>query len=202
MKKLLLLACTILLSMPALSQTRYVADNLFTYMHSGPSAKYRIIGSVNAGDKVTLVQTNKDSGYSEIKDPKGRTGWIESRFVSSVEGMVTRLPRLEKELEATKAELAGFNEKAAQEQEGLVRSLDSRNQQIAEMEENFTKVNDQLMLAQSEVRELRAKLDTQKEDLLLKYFMYGGGVAGLGLIFGLILPHVMPRRKRSPSGWA
>ncbi|MDF5559983.1 arylsulfatase, partial [Vibrio parahaemolyticus] len=25
---------------------------------------------------------------------------------------------------------------------------------------------------------------------------------GLGLLFGLILPHVMPRRKRSPAGWA
>ncbi|MDF4341173.1 arylsulfatase, partial [Vibrio parahaemolyticus] len=49
---------------------------------------------------------------------------------------------------------------------------------------------------------LRAKLDTQKDDMLLKYFTYGGGVAGLGLLFGLILPHVMPPRKRSPGGWA
>ena len=52
------------------------------------------------------------------------------------------------------------------------------------------------------MRNLRAKLDTQKDDLLLKYFMYGGGVAGIGLLFGLILPHIIPRKKRSPSGWA
>ncbi|POF59589.1 arylsulfatase, partial [Vibrio vulnificus] len=44
--------------------------------------------------------------------------------------------------------------------------------------------------------------DTQKDDLLLKYFMYGGGVAGIGLLFGLILPYMIPRRKKSNSGWA
>jgi SH3 domain protein len=32
--------------------------------------------------------------------------------------------------------------------------------------------------------------------------MYGGGVAGAGLLFGLILPHIIPRRKKSPNGWA
>ena len=37
------------------------------------------------------------------------------------------------------------------------------------------------------------RLDTQEEDLLLRYFMYGGGVAALtvvhGLVVGLIGPH-------------
>lgn len=60
----------------------------------------------------------------------------------------------------------------------------------------------QLSASQEEVRKLRAKLDTQKDDLLLKYFMYGGGVAGLGLLFGLILPSIIPRKKRSHNGWA
>ncbi|ANO32040.1 TIGR04211 family SH3 domain-containing protein [Vibrio breoganii] len=203
MKKLFLIALAAVMTAPAAwAQTRYISDNLFTYMHSGPNAQYRIIGSVDAGAAVTLVQTNKNSGYTEVVDQRGRKGWVESKYVTNTEGMATRMPRLEKELAQVKAELAGFNEQAEQEQEGLVRSLETRNSQISEMEVNYKKVSDQLLSAQTEVRELRARLDTQKEDLLLKYFMYGGGVAGLGLLFGLLLPHVIPRRKKSPNGWA
>lgn len=203
MKKLFLIALAAVITAPAAwAQTRYISDNLFTYMHSGPNAQYRIIGSVDAGAAVTLVQTNKNSGYTEVVDQRGRKGWVESKYVTNTEGMATRMPRLEKELAQVKAELAGFNEQAEQEQEGLVRSLETRNTQISEMEVNYKKVSDQLLSAQTEVRELRARLDTQKEDLLLKYFMYGGGVAGLGLLFGLLLPHVIPRRKKSPNGWA
>ncbi|MEZ9707251.1 TIGR04211 family SH3 domain-containing protein [Vibrio breoganii] len=203
MKKIFLIALAAVMTAPAAwAQTRYISDNLFTYMHSGPNAQYRIIGSVDAGAAVTLVQTNKNSGYTEIVDQRGRKGWVESKYVTNTEGMATRMPRLEKELAQVKAELAGFNEQAEQEQEGLVRSLETRNAQISEMEVNYKKVSDQLLSAQTEVRELRARLDTQKEDLLLKYFMYGGGVAGLGLLFGLLLPHVIPRRKKSPNGWA
>jgi SH3 domain protein len=163
------------------AKDRYISDNLFTYMHAGPSNQFRIIGSVNAGDKITLVAKNRETGYSQVVDSKGRKGWVESKYVSTRPSMAERLPKLEK---------------------GLVDSLESRNEQIKELEKNYADMNKQLTASQSEVRELRAKLDTQKEDLLLKYFMYGGGVAGIGLILGLILPHLIPRRKKSPSGWA
>ncbi len=30
----------------------------------------------------------------------------------------------------------------------------------------------------------------------MQWFMYGGGVLGLGLLLGLVLPHLIPSRKR------
>ena len=50
------------------------------------------------------------------------------------------------------------------------------------------------------MRNMQARLDTQEEDLLMRYFMYGGGVAGAGLILGLIVPH-LPRRRRKRDRW-
>ena len=192
-----------MLAVPAaFAQDRYISDKLFTYMHSGPSNQFRIIGSVDAGDKVKLLSSNKDSGYTQIQDSKGRKGWVESRFVTNQESMALRLPKLEKELAETKEKLANARSTSDQEKAGLVDSLETRNRQINELEQGYSDMSQQLSASQEEVRKLRAKLDTQKDDLLLKYFMYGGGVAGLGLLFGLILPHVIPRRKRSPSGWA
>lgn len=203
MKRLLCLVLASLVVVPAaFAKDRYIADKLFTYMHSGPSNQYRIIGSIDAGDKVTLISTNKDSGYSQIQDNRGRKGWVESRFVTSEESMALRLPKIEQELAETKEKLANARAISDKEKAGLVDSLEIRNRQISEMEESYSDMSQQLSTAQEEVRNLRAKLDTQKDDLLLKYFMYGGGVAGFGLLFGLLLPHIIPRKRRSPSGWA
>ncbi len=203
MKKLICMVLASMLVVPAaLAQDRYIADKLFTYMHSGPSNQFRIIGSVDAGDKVTLLSTDRDAGYSQITDSRGRKGWVETRFVTRQESMGVRLPKLEKELADVKSKLANARNNADSEKAGLVESLETRNQQIADLEQSYSEISTQLTASQTEIRELRARLDTQKEDLLLKYFMYGGGVAGGGLIFGLLLPHLIPRRKKSPNGWA
>ncbi|EGR1056118.1 TIGR04211 family SH3 domain-containing protein [Vibrio cholerae] len=202
MKKLICMVLFSMLAAPTFAQDRYIADKLFTYMHSGPSNQYRILGSIDAGEKVKLIEVNKESGYSHIADERGRTGWVESRFITREVSNTLRLPALEKELEEVKKLLANARQNADSEKAGLAESLELRNQQIADLERNYADIRKQLTDSQSEIRELRAKLDTQKEDLLLKYFTYGGGVAGIGLLLGLVLPHIIPRRKRHPAGWA
>ncbi|EWS70902.1 arylsulfatase [Vibrio vulnificus] len=203
MKKLIVTVLLTLLAVPSVfAQDRYIADELFTYMHSGPNNTFRIIGSVDAGSKVKLLQTNSETGYSEVVDERGRKGWVQAKFITRQESMSVRLPRLEKELKEVKSQLANARQNADTEKAGLVDSLDTRNQQISDLEKKYSEISDQLASVQTENRQLRAKLDTQKDDLLLKYFMYGGGVAGIGLLFGLILPYMIPRRKKSNSGWA
>lgn len=203
MKKLIVTVLLTIFAVPSLfAQDRYIADELFTYMHSGPNNTFRIIGSIDAGSKIQLVQSNSETGYSEVVDERGRKGWVQTKFITRQESMAIRLPRLEKELKDVKAQLANARQSADTEKAGLVDSLENRNQQISELEMKYGEISEQLTAVQTENRQLRAKLDTQKDDLLLKYFMYGGGVAGGGLLFGLILPHLIPRRKKSPSGWA
>lgn len=202
MKKLICMVLFSMLAAPTFAQDRYIADKLFTYMHSGPSNQYRILGSIDAGEKVKLLDVNKESGYSQIADERGRTGWVESRFITREVSNTLRLPALEKELTEAKKLLANARQNADSEKAGLAESLELRNQQLADLERNYSDISKQLTDSQTEIRELRAKLDTQKEDLLLKYFTYGGGVAGIGLLLGLVLPHIIPRRKRHPAGWA
>lgn len=183
------------------AQDRYISDQLFAYLHAGPSSQYRILGSVNAGMKITLISVDEKSGYAEIIDAKGHTGWVESRFITKSEGLTTRFPRLEEELQRLKTQLANANQETNQENVKLASALAESQNQVIEIEQSYSDINQQLIVAQDEIRELSAKLDTQKEDLLLKYFTYGGGVAGVGLLFGLVLPHLIPRRKKKPSGW-
>lgn len=62
MPKLRLIGLTLLaLSATAVShaeETRYVSDELNTWVRSGPGDHYRLVGTVNAGEEVTLLQTD------------------------------------------------------------------------------------------------------------------------------------------------
>ena len=81
--KLFYLFTLALVSLPhslAQAAERYVSDDLFIYLHSGPSTQYRIVGSVNAGSKVDVQQWNTETEFAKVIDPKGRTGWVETNF--------------------------------------------------------------------------------------------------------------------------
>ena len=41
------------------SDIRYITDDLQAFMHSGPGRNYRILGSIIAGTKVTVLQQDK-----------------------------------------------------------------------------------------------------------------------------------------------
>lgn len=197
------LAVLMMLAVPAAhAKDNYISDELFTYMHSGPGTQFRIVGSVDAGTKVTVVDSNRNAGYTQVIDDRGRKGWVETKYVSNQPGLKTRLPALEEELTQVKEALASAQGDAEAKTKGLIESLDQRNSQVKELERHTSELNQQLIDAQTEIRELRARIDTQKDDLLMRYFAYGGMVAGGGLLFGLILPHLIPRRKKRNNGWA
>ncbi|MCC4799049.1 arylsulfatase [Enterovibrio norvegicus] len=197
------LAVILMLVVPAAhAQDNYISDELFTYMHSGPGTQFRILGSIDAGTKVTVVDRNRNAGYTQVLDERGRKGWVESKYVSNQPGLKTRVPALEKELTQVKSALANAQGDSEAKTKGLIESLEQRNAQLKELETHTSELNQKLIDAQSEIRELRARIDTQKDDLLMRWFTYGAMVAGAGLLFGLILPHLIPRRKKRNNGWA
>ena len=55
-------------------EKRYVSDELNTWVRSGPGDNYRLVGTVNAGEEVTLLQTNADTNYGQVRDSTGRPG--------------------------------------------------------------------------------------------------------------------------------
>ncbi|GAL07041.1 TIGR04211 family SH3 domain-containing protein [Photobacterium aphoticum] len=200
--RLLILACAVAALPVNAEQSRYISDDLFTYMHKGPSTQFRIIGSVNAGTKVALLETNRETGYSKVRDNRGRIGWVNADYLSTQMGLKERVPALEKELTEVKASLADALQSGDKKTASLQNTVKLRTEQITDLETQNSQLNEQLMTSQAEIRELRAKLDTQKDDLLMRWFTYGGMVAGGGLLFGLILPHLIPRRRKRNNGWA
>ncbi len=54
-------------------EKRYVSDELNTWVRSGPGDNYRLVGTINAGEEVSVLQTNDSTSYAQIRDSNGRT---------------------------------------------------------------------------------------------------------------------------------
>ena len=153
-------------------EKRYVSDELNTWVRSGPGDNYRLVGTVNAGEEVTLLQTNADTNYGQVRDSTGRTSWIPLKELSTVPSLRTRVPDLENQVKTLTDKLNN--------------GLKEENQ----------KLKNELIVAQKKVNAANLQLDDKQRTIIMQWFMYGGGVLGVGLVLGLVLPHLIPSRKR------
>ncbi|WP_205742550.1 TIGR04211 family SH3 domain-containing protein [Halomonas borealis] len=178
--------------------SRWVSDDLTTFVRSGPTDGYRIVGTLTAGDPVALLGTQGD--YSRVRSQAGDVVWVPTSDLQDAPSAKVQLPALESRVEELSEELSGINETWESRMASLTETLGVREQRIAELERRNQALESESESAGATVRELQARLDTQEEDLLMRYFMYGGGVAGAGLLVGLIVPH-LPRRRRKRDRW-
>ncbi|QEM81024.1 TIGR04211 family SH3 domain-containing protein [Halomonas sp. Y2R2] len=190
------------MAMPVVAQqddtSRWVSDELSTFVRSGPTDRYRIVGTLTAGQPVTLLSTNGE--YSEVRSESGDVVWVQSKELQEEPSAQDQLPELQDRVKALTSELDGINDTWEKRTSAMRDNLAVREQRINELEAR----NQELESANAAIgqanRKLEARLDTQKEDLLMRYFMYGGGVAGAGLVVGLLVPH-LPRRRRKRDRW-
>lgn len=199
-KKTLLLLVIISLSSSASAVTRYVSDNLYTYIHAGPGTKYKIIGSINSGEHIKVIQTNKNAGFTQIKDSRGRSGWIDSKYTSEHPGLKERLAKLEIQFTKLNTQLRTVKDKANKDIASLEDNLKSHSSKVRELKNTNSTLNEELQQVQALNDNLNEKLDTEKNDLLMRWFSYGGMVGGIGLLLGLVLPSLIPSRRKQ-SRW-
>ncbi|MGY4878309.1 TIGR04211 family SH3 domain-containing protein [Vreelandella aquamarina] len=182
----------------AQSNEAWVSDELSTYVRSGPTDGYRIIGTLTAGEQVDVLETSGD--YTRVRNSDGNAVWVLSNEIQDTPSAREKLPELERQVEALSTELEGINEQWEQRVASMTETLELRENRAEELENRNTALDEEAEQLRQQVRALQARLDTQEEDLLMRYFMYGGGVAGAGLIVGLIVPH-LPRRRKKRDRW-
>ncbi|WP_258405278.1 TIGR04211 family SH3 domain-containing protein [Shewanella mesophila] len=182
---LMLLSPTLL----AAEQTRYISDNVFTFLHGGPGTQYRILGSVEAGQPITYLGETQDD-YVKIIDHKGREGWIDGKLVSRDKSFRVQLPEVETKLETVQAEL-----------DELIAQTNSSDQTIRQLRSQLASAEEQLSTASNErdsaVRELAQIQNNQRFEQLKQ----GGMIAGIGLILGVIIAYLPRPRRRQKNRW-
>ncbi|MBI6548827.1 TIGR04211 family SH3 domain-containing protein [Xenorhabdus lircayensis] len=191
---ILLLGFTLPLAVQA-EEKRYVSDELSAYIRSGPSIQNRITGSLNAGEEVTLLSPKPENGFLQVKDYKGRTNWILSSELSNIPSLRERIPAMEQKIKTLTDNLADIDNKWNKRTAELQNKVATSDKIINDLKKENAQLQNKLTVAEKKVEMANLQLDDKQREIILQWFTYGGGVAGIGLILGLILPHIIPRRK-------
>ncbi len=177
------------------SNHRWVSDSLDTYVRSGPTDGYRIVGTLTSGQRVELISTQGD--YSQVRSESGSTVWIRSNDLQEMPGQAERVPQLEQQVAELTDQLETIDETWKTRVQGMQETLDSRKALIDELEATRSRLDAQLSETQSELRATQARLGDENNQVLMRYMVYGGSIAGAGLLAGLILPAMTRGRKRN-----
>ncbi|MDE3946916.1 TIGR04211 family SH3 domain-containing protein [Glaesserella parasuis] len=196
MQKHISLFCSTLLlaiSLPSFAQTQYVTENLNTYLRKGPGDQFKIFGSIQAGEKVTLIET-KDR-YSLIRDSKNREAWILNSELTSTPSSKELTPLLQQQVQELTTKLNNIDRDWQQRTAEMQRRVQQSALQSSELLEQNALLKRELEIIKNKDRGVEAIQDVASREIMIQYFIYGGAVLGLGLIFGLLIPALLPRRK-------
>ncbi|MEN0581137.1 TIGR04211 family SH3 domain-containing protein [Phytobacter palmae] len=181
-------------------EKRYVSDELNTWVRSGPGDNYRLVGTVNAGEEVELLQTNEASNYAQVRDSSGRTAWIPLKELNTQPSLRTRVPELENQVKTLTDKLNNIDNTWNQRTADMQQKVAGSDGVINSLKEENQKLKNELIVAQKKVNAANLQLDDKQRTIIMQWFIYGGGVLGAGLFLGLVLPHLIPRRK-SKDRW-
>lgn len=178
---------------------QYITENLYTYFRSGAGDQYRIVGSIQAGSPVTIL--SESGKYTRVRDERHREGWVLTKDLSKTPSSKMENPQLKAKIEALTLKLNTIDDSWKQRvSEMQRRTAQAENQSASLLEEN-THLKREMEMISNKNRNLEAMLDANKQAIAIQWFIYGGSVLGVGLLLGLVLPRLIPQRRRRPSGW-
>ncbi|WP_421192865.1 TIGR04211 family SH3 domain-containing protein [Aeromonas jandaei] len=183
-----------------LADTRYVSDNIFTFIHNGPGTQYRILGSVKAGEPLEVKAVNGEAGFTQVVDGRGRDGWIKSSELQSQISLREQLPQVEKERDELKARLQnlnGDNEKRFAEKDGQIAA---QSKEIAALKAQLASQGEEMNNLKEQNDALTQSYDNQEHDMQMDWFIRGGAMVGAGILLGILLP-MLPRRRSRSDRW-
>lgn len=219
-RALVIFTMTLMCSMAQAQQRMYIDDNNQVPLRTGQSLEYRIIhGGLAAGTPVVVLEQNPETGYSRVRIPDGREGWLLTRYLTAEPIARDKLKAVEKELAQIKSE----NAKLLEAQKSLLEeakrlqtdnaqltnqvqqlqdelqhikrisenavNLDRRNQ---ELRESNQQLKSEVELLSAENMRLRDNSDSNK-------MLLGAGLVGAGMFIAIIIPWLRPQKK---SSWA
>ncbi|WP_238786484.1 TIGR04211 family SH3 domain-containing protein [Gilliamella sp. ESL0232] len=175
---------------------KYVTDNVDIYLRRGPGSQYAYSNAVKAGEKVVELEKSADGKFTRIQLNNGSTAWIETSKLNEQPSYKERFPVLE-------AKLAEYQDKVdnaeANQQKLLsdyIQKLQTAEKSIETLQNKNEALEQQVKEQNSRIESMLNQVDDKRRDLIVTWFTYGGLVAGGGLILGLILPRIIPNRRK------
>lgn len=158
------------------SDTRFISDDLFIYLHAGPGRDFRLKGSIGAGSKVQLLQVDEDKGFAEIIDERERRGWVESKFVS-------RNPSIRAQLSVMQT---AVNNKQA-DVEKMQAEVKAMKQNVSQSNRQKTTLNRQITEQLEQISSLNRQIEQRERMSNMQWFTRGSVLAIVSVVIGYLL---------------
>ena len=208
----------ILMAEAGIAQTQYVSDSLVITFRTGPSAQNTVTRNLTSGDRVELLQTLEDEGYSLVRLDDGAEGWVLTRYLQPEPTAELLLAASTRDLNTTRQENASLLERVEELESELAsarRSLgdtETRSSDLASELADIREASASALETREENESLRRRvtqLTTNAEVAVLEiaelrrrerqnWFIVGAAVLLGGIVIGLIAPSLRPKRK---SNW-
>ncbi|NCC28632.1 MAG: TIGR04211 family SH3 domain-containing protein [Gammaproteobacteria bacterium] len=221
-----LLLCVCVLSIQAAwtptacAAARYVTDALEVTLRTGESNRYRMIRMLPSGTPVEVLGVNKATEYARVRTEDGTVGYLLERELQDEPAARNRVLELEQRLVELQGEPNTLAARLAALQTAydrldadfrtLQRDKVRLEQELATIRHASTNIleitgdRERLRIQVSELTREHADLEQANRDLgnrtNQRWFMIGAGVILLGVLIGLVLPHVTFRRRRGSWG--
>lgn len=181
------------------AETKYVTENLNTFLRKGAGDQFKIAGAIQSGEAV-VVLSQKDK-YSLIRDSRNREAWILTNELSATPSSKEENPRLKNQIQELTLKLNKLDSDWQQRVSEMQRRTKQAEQQSSELLEQNSQLKRELEITKNKNLDLEAVLDAEKREIVIRWFIYGGSVLGVGLILGLLIPFILPKRRRN-DGWS
>ncbi|EIJ69402.1 MULTISPECIES: TIGR04211 family SH3 domain-containing protein [Pasteurellaceae] len=181
------------------AETQYVTENLNTYLRKGAGDNFKIAGAIQAGEAVTVL--DRKEKYTLIRDGKNREAWILNSELTNTPSSKEETPRLKAQVQELTTKLNRLDTDWQQRTTEMQRRAKDADQKSSQLLEENSQLKRELEITKNKNRDLEAMLDAGKREIAIQWFIYGGSVLGVGLLLGLIIPLILPKRRRN-SGWA
>lgn len=185
---------------------RYVSDQMEITLRSGKSSKNEILRLLPSGTALTVLENDKQAGYSRVRTSSGKEGWVLNRYLMNTPSARVRLATAEKKLAQIQD---GLKEKNSIERErNQLNSQNVRlNKQLAEIRRvssNAIKISEENETLRTSSIEMEHKLqmleqenDSLQDRSYRNWFMTGAAVVIVSMLFGIILTRIRWRKKSS-----
>jgi len=198
------------------SATRYVSDDLTIPMRTGITNKHKILKFIPSGALLTIIETSEDGAYIKTQ-VDGTEGWVEANLLQDSPGAKEQLEKANHRLKSITQNNAPLKQKV-DEANKLIGDLSSKNKALRKEKEQLLRTLTKLRNSAAQPikiaeqnEQLSLEIDAQrnkniallkenaslKDDNIKEWFVIGAIVSLGSLIFGLIIPRISWRKRKS-----
>lgn len=199
----------------SVAETQYVSDKLSINLRRDKGIQFKIVQIIKSGTALEVLAKHS-SGYTKVKTPQGKTGWVLTRFLQKEETAKDKYDKLKNHYQQliSENEKLKIDFKQVSEQLNLIKSeyqqlkqnhksTLSENQRLLEvsaeplkMQQANKTLREQLLHNENEMSLLKQQNSNYEQESDRNWFITGALVLLGGILLGLILPHLQSRPGR------